>query len=388
MIVERTIEDAMVTRLEARTYISTNSIPVRRYDDRFTLDESIIAIVQCQPIVRIEPNSNRYTTMLRVVALNNSDSDVEGDALQALYDDLFDEVMTDMTASSLNTSVGDANITIDGVVHELGAYDGGDKHKAMGVQANLFLTYTTGAALWTPAQITTALWLDASDATTITAAGGFVSQWDDKSGNSKHVTQGTGSRQPQTGVATISTLNALQFDGGDWLENATSIISAQPASFFCLFNVTAAAGTDESLFDGYSLADRIAVFRGSDGQFYTYAGSAIVSHGAYATGGASASGVVNGASSAVGLDGDLTPSTGDPGSEALSSGIRVGANAQNNVPLNGSIATVVLASSTWDTDTRQKVEGWAHWHWDGGVAGTLVGLLPAGHPYKSAAPTV
>ena len=42
-------------------------------------------------------------------------------------------------------------------------------------------------ALWTPSQITTALWLDASDEATITDNLGSVSEWRDKSGNSNHV---------------------------------------------------------------------------------------------------------------------------------------------------------------------------------------------------------
>ena len=35
------------------------------------------------------------------------------------------------------------------------------------------------------------LWLDASDSSTITEVSGAVSQWDDKSGNGNHVSQGT-----------------------------------------------------------------------------------------------------------------------------------------------------------------------------------------------------
>lgn len=60
-----------------------------------------------------------------------------------------------------------------------------------------------------------ALWLDASDASTITQTAGSVSAWNDKSGNGQHVTQSTGSRQPVTGARTINSLNALDFDGVD-----------------------------------------------------------------------------------------------------------------------------------------------------------------------------
>jgi hypothetical protein len=62
-----------------------------------------------------------------------------------------------------------------------------------------------------------ALWLDASDADTITEVGGAVSQWDDKSGNANHVTQGTGSAQPTTGATSLNGKNVIDFDGTDTL---------------------------------------------------------------------------------------------------------------------------------------------------------------------------
>jgi hypothetical protein len=49
---------------------------------------------------------------------------------------------------------------------------------------------------WTPARITTALWLDADDASTVTLNGSTVSQWNDKSGNGRHAAQGTSSARP------------------------------------------------------------------------------------------------------------------------------------------------------------------------------------------------
>lgn len=60
-----------------------------------------------------------------------------------------------------------------------------------------------------------ALWLDASDTSTITQTAGSVSAWNDKSGNALHVSQSTGSRQPVTGTRSINSLNVLDFDGVD-----------------------------------------------------------------------------------------------------------------------------------------------------------------------------
>lgn len=63
------------------------------------------------------------------------------------------------------------------------------------------------------------MWLDASDAGTITESGGAVSQWDDKSDGAHHVSQGTASAQPTTGVTTLNGKNVIDF-AGDWLQAA------------------------------------------------------------------------------------------------------------------------------------------------------------------------
>ena len=57
------------------------------------------------------------------------------------------------------------------------------------------------------------LWLDAADTSTITASGGDVSQWNDKSGFGNNFTQATGANQPKTGTRTINSKNVLDFDG-------------------------------------------------------------------------------------------------------------------------------------------------------------------------------
>jgi hypothetical protein len=57
------------------------------------------------------------------------------------------------------------------------------------------------------------LWLDASDTATITASGGAVSQWADKSAFGRNFTQGTGANQPTTGTRTINGKNVIDFDG-------------------------------------------------------------------------------------------------------------------------------------------------------------------------------
>jgi hypothetical protein len=78
--------------------------------------------------------------------------------------------------------------------------------------------------LWTPADTTTALWLDASDATSITLTSGAVSQWNDKSGNGRHFSQGTAAKRPNVTSAEINGLDVVTFDGtNDYLTAVTTV---------------------------------------------------------------------------------------------------------------------------------------------------------------------
>lgn len=90
--------------------------------------------------------------------------------------------------------------------------------------------------LWTPDLITTEAWYDCSDTSTITDSSGAVSQLDDLSGNAEHVTQVTGSLQPQTDARTINGLNAIDFDGTEYLDIASRLgFGANPdIMVFCI----------------------------------------------------------------------------------------------------------------------------------------------------------
>jgi len=68
------------------------------------------------------------------------------------------------------------------------------------------------------------LWLDASDASTLfdattggslVAADGGVARWEDKSGNARHMTQGTNGSRPTRKTAIQNNLAVLRFDGSN-----------------------------------------------------------------------------------------------------------------------------------------------------------------------------
>jgi hypothetical protein len=86
-----------------------------------------------------------------------------------------------------------------------------------------------------PSEITTAFWGDASDASTVITSGGFLSQWNDKSGNARHATQAVGSSQPAYTLNGQNNLNCLTLDGSnDWLALPNSVAPTGPHAVFAV----------------------------------------------------------------------------------------------------------------------------------------------------------
>lgn len=83
-----------------------------------------------------------------------------------------------------------------------------------------------GAAkrLWTPAQLTTSVWLDAADASTITLNGSTVSQWNDKSGNARNAVQATTAYQPLYAQYQNLLVYSQDFTNAAWQKSRTDIV--------------------------------------------------------------------------------------------------------------------------------------------------------------------
>ena len=90
---------------------------------------------------------------------------------------------------------------------------------------------------WTPAEITTALWLDAADETTVALNGSNVSQWNDKSGNVINAVQATAANQPEYVAAALNGLHAIDFVAAtpEWLSLSSPLmVTANMALFIVL----------------------------------------------------------------------------------------------------------------------------------------------------------
>lgn len=126
------------------------------------------------------------------------------------------------------------------------------------------ITRTSGAAAgFSPLSIPDlAAWYDAADTGSITAVSNAVSQWNDKSGNARHGTQGTATFRPSTGVVTVNGLNAVNFDGGDDFINLPSGLHTLPNganTVFTVYQSTNSGDATQRIWTGTSGTDRWAL---------------------------------------------------------------------------------------------------------------------------------
>lgn len=218
------------------------------------------------------------------------------------------------------------------------------------------------------------LWLDANDSSTITLNGSTVSQWDDKSGNNYHVSQGTASNQPTYVTSVLNSKNIVRFDGvNDIISNA----SAQPV----------AGSASRTIFYVFSCN---STFNGSNQEYGLYFGLASPANG----------GVI-----AISQELAVRVSNGyrvfnqsnDDGSHAIISAVQNGTNVSNysmwkngsalsatstvsralNIEagisvgahpaisnwLDGDIAEVIVYSSALSTSDRESIESYLSDKW-------------------------
>lgn len=261
-----------------------------------------------------------------------------------------------------------------------------------------------GPQLWTPAQVTTQLWFDAADAATITIATG-VSQWNDKSGNARNVTQSTAANQPAHGAVTLNGLPVLTYNFMSSLRKATATAGlVQNVGAVSIYSVrrftdlasnasspvvvavsdnTATTGRASTYCSEVDDQERMGGIRADGQSFQAPATSTAINnewsmHAAlfnYAS--AQASAFKNGSAA---LAPTLFQDAGNTSNTSPAT-IGVGCWVDGSLSMKGEIAEIILTHAI-DTTERQLIEGYLAWKWG------LQGSLPADHPYKSAAPTV
>jgi hypothetical protein len=266
------------------------------------------------------------------------------------------------------------------------------------------LVWRPGFQWWDPSLITTALWLDAADANTITESSGEVSQWNDKSGNGRNATQATQANRPALTTAAQNSLNAVSFDGSN---DFFSLASALPLANSGSFDVFMAGKPTHTSRDTNHGAGVVRQFPGSDaagswGTVIKHTGAAGVVHlggggSGHVFGGSILSGTNAIASWTFKQSGGsdsaakwtIRIDAGSPVAEtnaSASSGWGTGNGEIGRIFTTsgyyylGLMYEIVITVSEASTTNRQRIEGYLAHKWG------LTANLPSDHPYKTNAP--
>lgn len=250
---------------------------------------------------------------------------------------------------------------------------------------------------FTPANITTSLWLDAADNSTITQSSGAVSQWNDKSGNSINATQATTLNQPTISSAGLNSRQSVNFDGnGDNLVLPTGFLNGTTA-FSLAFVMLGPPQQNDAVF-GPATSDStgLELAYTSVVGFPTLARinnvNKIVS-GLWSTNSQPTISVLQAdASSTAGwLNGATVSAASSSGIAALnftgaysigtySNNRNAGNNSGTTVSAQMNLGEFIISTAVWSISDRQRIEGYLAHKWG------LTASLPADHPYKAIPP--
>ena len=256
-----------------------------------------------------------------------------------------------------------------------------------------------GPKLWRPDELGSdlSIWLDAEDTSTITLNSGNVSQWDDKSGNGRNVSQAVAAQQPAYDAAN----KTITFDGSnDYLfSNTTGASGITSVSMLTVMRMISGGATQDlpmGIGETGTAGTVRCFFRASGGTTVGFAGwsrDVTTSDFSYDIGGDYH--IFAGWNTQLATPNNVrlsrdgaTPIAYSTSSSPLAStfdGFSVGSlrgalvgNYYSNISVQ---EIVVLYSAITDAD-RQKLEGYLAWKW------ALEANLPSDHPYKSRPPTV
>jgi hypothetical protein len=243
---------------------------------------------------------------------------------------------------------------------------------------------------WTPAEITTALWLDAADASTITESGGAVSQWNDKSGNTRNASQSVLASRPVYSSTAFNGKPTLIFDGVNDFLQVSSFATGSDCTIVAV--VTLLAAKNYPMIYSCNSAGGSFDFRGVD----TSGKPSIVN-----VGNNSGAGVQSAPATAVSTTDSMLNTTN----------ILIGKIVGNSSTLrqNGSLRDTRALIFTGVTNDRQIGARGGVFPWDGRISEIielgnisvfdeeriegylahkwgLTANLPSDHPYKTAVP--
>ena len=275
---------------------------------------------------------------------------------------------------------------------------------------------------WDPSLISTALWLDAADASTVTTVSGNVSQWNDKSGNGRNAMQSTSGKRPAYQSAAQNGLNAVRFtaasehfltagttstwnflhDGTDssvFLVSRVRSTGDNPDAAHGFISTASTGSADKGalfFYDDRSIVPRnnalvSIVYRAEIGVSTAISSvNDLITPGAYsisslyldADNATAASRIkfrVNGGAD-TGSNALTNPASAGNSTDALNIGSTGAGATSRGFYLSGDICEILILNTQPNITGRQKLEGYLAHKWG------LTANLPSDHPYKTAVP--
>lgn len=240
---------------------------------------------------------------------------------------------------------------------------------------------------WSPVDAGALIWLDALDSATLTEAGGELTAWADKGANAVAVAPTSASNRPIVMATGINGLTAVEFDGDDDLEGL-GVALAPDMCLLVVAEIGQVVNGSESMIDFQ--VQNLKVRANNSSQFRAryelqnggtvnlipsptvdYSGAPHLFLARYDSAAEQIEVWIDGAMVASG-GGYSTPIAG-------SDNMRLMRHFGSALRLEGKLGEVVAINSALAAD-RERLEGYAAHRWG------LTDQLPAGHPYKSAAP--
>ena len=295
-----------------------------------------------------------------------------------------DSVFGEGTESAVLTITADAAYPIGTAAATITISDN-DNHAPSVNAGTDQTTFLSSGTPWTPADISTAAWYDAADTGTITPGSGAVSQWNDKSGNGKHATQGTAGARPTSGTRTIGGKNIIEFPNTSSQSLVIPSINVIGKEVWSVFVIDDNASTASQLLLGgggnvqiglVSSTQKLRLWKSSS----PYSADTYSSTTVPVSTPAVAGWLAHTNTKKFAINGVLqtTTDTYIPTGTLDATNIGRGQFAA----MDGAIGEIVITNGTLSTDDRQKVEGYLAHKWG------LTGNLPADHPHKAGAPGV
>ncbi len=199
------------------------------------------------------------------------------------------------------------------------------------------------------------LWLDASQLTGLTN-NDPLSTWTDFSTHGRNATQ-TGGNRPTYKTGVQNGLPAILFDRTSSQYMTGSLTLSQPVTIFAVAQNDHSTSTYEFYFD--STTNRIALLRVDTaiGAYEVFAGADAMRSATADTGWHYITGVANGSSSIVAVDGSATTGLA-AGSNSLGSTYMVGASASAANHMSGYIAELIIYDTALSSGDRVLVQNY------------------------------